>query len=182
MQEIIDITLAIAQRLSNAEIPYMVSGSVAASFHSVTRMTNDIDIVINISNKERNKILNLFKDEYYISQQAIDDAFAGIGMFNIIHNKSIVKCDLILLKSDEFSRSAFLRACKVKVDGFELRVISLEDLILQKLLWKKETGSERQLQDVSNVIEANKLNIDKKYLYEWAKKIKVMHDVEKYFA
>jgi hypothetical protein len=37
---------AIGERLAAAGIPYMVTGSVASSFHGEPRATRDIDIVI----------------------------------------------------------------------------------------------------------------------------------------
>ena len=42
----LDILKLVASRLNDAEIDYMLSGSVALTFYGKPRMTRDIDIVI----------------------------------------------------------------------------------------------------------------------------------------
>ncbi len=171
MQEMIDIALLVAQRLTSANIPYMISGSVAASFYAVPRMTNDVDIVVQLYKKDKEQLLRLFSSDFYISSDSIDDAFAGVGMFNIIHNASVSKCDMILLKDDAFSRSAFSRSLVIEFEGTPLKVISPEDLIIQKLLWKRETGSELQWIDIQRLIESKKESLDKEYLFQWGREL-----------
>jgi hypothetical protein len=180
MEEIIEVLLDITGKLEKAGIPYMISGSIAGNIYSEPRFTNDIDVVIHITKNQKEKIVELFSKEYYISDVAIEDAFAGTGMFNIIQNKWVVKCDLILLKGDTFSKSAFERRLKEKIRDKELFFISAEDLILQKLLWQKDMASDSQIKDIRKIIAA-KLNIlDRDYLVNWASKLGVTEALKKY--
>ncbi len=179
MNDIFDIVLLVAKKLDSAVIPYMVSGSVAATFYAEPRFTNDVDIVIHTFRNNKNEIVKLFQDEFYITATAIDDAFNGVGIFNIIHNTSITKCDFILLKDDEFSQHAFHRAVTKQVKNYDVHIIALEDLIIQKLLWRKETESSQQWTDSKNLFFANSTIIDRNYLLEWGTKLQLAHDIEK---
>ena len=46
MSDELDVLKSVAARLGEAGIPYMVTGSMAANFYAVPRMTRDIDLVV----------------------------------------------------------------------------------------------------------------------------------------
>ncbi len=43
MSQELEVLKIVTKRLKNANIPYMITGSVAANFYAVPRMTRDID-------------------------------------------------------------------------------------------------------------------------------------------
>lgn len=45
---ILDVVLLVTQRPDAASIPYMITGSFAASMYAEPRLTNDINIVISL--------------------------------------------------------------------------------------------------------------------------------------
>lgn len=49
MTEDLEVLRIVASRLETAHLPYMVTGSVAANYYGVPRMTRDIDLVIEVS-------------------------------------------------------------------------------------------------------------------------------------
>lgn len=53
----------VVTKLAKINIPYMVTGSIAANFYTIPRMTRDIDIVIDIMENDINKFIDLFSDE-----------------------------------------------------------------------------------------------------------------------
>lgn len=163
----------VCARLDNAQIPYMISGSTAANLYAPPRATNDVDIVLQIERTRSSVLLNLFQKDFYISQEAVDDAFSGIGMLNVIHQPSVIKFDFIILKSDDFSRNAFARRKEEMFEGKKLWFISLEDLLLQKLVWHTEGGSELQKEDVRRLILANRNRLDVRYCKEWADRLHI---------
>ncbi len=55
-------------------------------------------------------------------------------------------------KPDAYSQSAFSRRKPIKIDSCEVSIISREDLIIAKLIWLKETDSERQKADIQNLL------------------------------
>ncbi|MFQ5604249.1 MAG: hypothetical protein ACE5HS_13360 [bacterium] len=108
----------------------------------------------------------------------MQDAFDKIGFFNIIHFEKSIKCDFILCKSDSFSKQCFQNRTKSIIENKEVYFISKEDLILQKLLWRKETLSEQQLMDVKSVIENHREELDTEYLLGWSQNLKIEKDLK----
>ncbi|OGF62085.1 hypothetical protein A2926_03320 [Candidatus Giovannonibacteria bacterium RIFCSPLOWO2_01_FULL_44_40] len=53
------------------------------------------------------------------------------------------------------------------LEVLKIYFLSPEDLILSKLLWSKESGSELQLRDAESILKFQK-KLDLKYLRKWA--------------
>lgn len=175
--EILQVIADVVARLEKADIPYMISGSIAANIYAEPRFTNDIDIVLQVGEHHRQTIYDCFADGYYVSKDAIRDAFTRIGILNVIHSTLLVKCDLIFLRADEFSQNAFKRRQAVQVENHNVFFISLEDLILQKLLWRKETQSEQQLIDIKRLIAQNESILNREYLSDWSQRLGVQEEM-----
>jgi hypothetical protein len=175
--EILQVIADVVGRLEKADIPYMISGSIAANIYAEPRFTNDIDIVLQVGDHHRETIYDCFADGYYLTKVAVEDAFARLGMLNIIHSTMFVKCDLIFLRLDEFSQIIFKRRQAVSIENHNIFFISLEDLILQKLLWRKETQSEQQLTDIKRLIAQNQMILDRGHLRTWSEKLGLQQEM-----
>jgi len=162
-----DTIKEIARRLDNAEIKYMFTGSIAANFYTVPRMTRDVDIVIELKEGDVDKIHNLFEKDFYVDEDMILEAIRKEGMFNIIHYQSVFKIDFIVRKNNPYRIEEFRRRKKITFEDAELYITAPEDLILSKLYWAKETMSELQLGDVKNLLKSVK-GLDNDYLTKWA--------------
>ena len=92
-------------------------------------------------------------------------ADTGARPWNIIHVPSVVKIDLIPRKDTVYRRAEFERRRRVELAGVPLWIVSIEDLILSKLEWSRESHSEQQRRDVGLLLEAP---LDRAYLDEWA--------------
>lgn len=170
MSEELEVLKKVTGKLNEASIPYMISGSVAMNFHAQPRMTRDIDIVIVLNQDNIRSFIDIFKTEFYLDEETIKEEVKRAGMFNLIHNKYIVKIDFIIQKNDEFSHTAFERRLKIDIDGVKVYISSAEDLILAKLNWAKDSMSEMQLRDVVNIKNFAK-DIDCSYIDNWVKKL-----------
>jgi hypothetical protein len=58
------------------------------------------------------------------------------------------------------------------VEDQEIWIVAPEDLILSKLEWAKDSRSERQLEDVRNLL-LSVPDLDKDYLARWAARLSV---------
>ncbi len=163
-----DIIKEVVKRLEVASIPYMITGSIAANFYSIPRMTRDIDVVIELKESDVERIYNAFEKDFYIDKDMVSDAVKRAGMFNVIHYEAVFKVDFIIRKNDQYNIEGFKRRRKVKVDDFEFYIASPEDLILSKLCWAKDGESDLQITDVKNLIKQTK-RLDEDYLARWAK-------------
>lgn len=178
MNEEFEVLKDITRRLHSAGIEYMMTGSMALAVYATPRMTRDIDIVLYISMQKAATLVNMFADDCYIDEQSVHVAIRDKGMFNIIHNESLMKIDCIVLKEDEYSQVSFTNRRNVHIEDAVISVIAPEDLILAKLIWAKKSGSELQLRDVHQMLTGVE-NLDHEYLHHWAKNTTVKKLLEK---
>jgi hypothetical protein len=160
----LDILKLVTSRLNDAEIDYMISGSVALTFYGKPRMTRDIDIVIVILPEEVDLFVRLFEQDFYIDRDMAAEAVKNQTMFNIIHLETVIKVDFIIRKSQEYRILEFNKRKKMKLEDREVSVVSLEDLIISKLYWAKDSFSEMQIKDIVSLID---LDFDMDYVKEW---------------
>lgn len=178
MSEELEILRDVAEKLNGAGIPYMISGSVAMNYYAQPRMTRDIDVVVTLENNDVDRFISLFEKDYYVDGETVKAEVERRGMFNLINNRYILKIDFILLKDEAIHCEGFKRRKKVTVDGFEVWMISPEDLVIQKLLWAKDSRSEMQIRDVGNMVRICS-EMDMRYLGKWLDELGLKEMFEK---
>jgi len=166
----LDVLKDVTNRLSGNKIDYMLTGSFAMNYYAQPRMTRDIDIVVILESDDIKRVTEIFDEDYYVSDEAVEDAIKHQTIFNLIHFRNLVKVDIIVRKNNEYRKHEFERRQKVDIGNFEIWIVSKEDLILSKLYWAKESKSEMQIGDVRNLLATA---VDKEYLLQWAGKLGV---------
>ena len=167
MSEQLDVLKLVAERLQRADIAYMITGSIALNYYAQPRLTRDIDIVVALRLEDAERVTNLFATDFYIDADAVRNAIAHLGMFNIINYDYVMKVDLIARKDTPYRQEEFARRSAVEIDGVTMWLVTAEDLLLSKLAWAAESRSEIQLQDVRNLIRAV-ADLDWTYNERWA--------------
>jgi hypothetical protein len=160
--EIEDLLIKVTGILDKLKIPYIITGGMAVSIWGRTRYTADIDIVVELLEKNINllakELLSVDKD-VYVSEEAMREASEIKGEFNFIHPQSQLKVDFWVIKN-AFNKQEIKRAIVKKIDGKKISFVSPEDLILSKLLWYQLSESTRQLEDVESVLRISKVDMD----------------------
>ena len=164
----IDIVRDVSNKLEQARIGYMLTGSMAMNYYAQPRMTRDIDVVIAISPDDVGRVAALFRPDYYVSEENIRESIAHESIFNLIHQESVIKVDCIIRKNSEYRRMEFGRRQKISVLDFITFIVSKEDLIISKLSWAKESNSDVQLSDVRNLLATG---YDDAYLRHWTREL-----------
>ena len=170
MSEELEVLKIVAERLEGAGISYMISGSVAANYYTIPRMTRDIDVVIELEQGDVETFVGLFESDFYISREVIKNEVSRRGMFNLIHNRHVIKIDFIVKKSSAYQQSAFSRKKEVIIEQSPVWFVTAEDLVISKLLWAKDSHSEIQLKDVANLMQTVD-NLDVKYIDGWVREL-----------
>ncbi|MBT9171802.1 MAG: hypothetical protein DDT21_00175 [Syntrophomonadaceae bacterium] len=172
MSEELDVLKDISRRLSLAGIPYMITGSMAMSLYACPRMTRDIDIVILLLDDDVDLFVTALDKDYYLDTASIRLALRKPPhMFNVIHEKFIIKVDLILRPDTDYARTAFERRRSCDLFGQTVWVITAEDLILAKLNWARDSHSEFQLNDVRAMLRGE--NLDMFYIEKWVRDLEL---------
>ena len=170
MSEELEVLKVVAERLNEAGIDYMISGSTAVNYYTVPRMTRDVDVVIDLQARGIQKFVSLFDADFYIDEITVAREVSRRGIFNIIHSQYLIKVDFVVRKESEFEGQAFARRVRVVIEKRPLWFISAEDLVIAKLLWAKESHSEMQLKDCGNLLKTVK-NLDLAYIREWVARL-----------
>lgn len=152
MSDELEVLKLVAARLDAAAIPYMVSGSMAMNYYAQPRLTRDIDIVVELEAGDADRLAALFTPDFFCEVDAVHDAVHRRGMFNIIHNDTVVKVDFIVRKDVPYRVEEFARRRSIDIGDARVRMVAPEDLLLSKLHWAKDSRSELQLKDARNLI------------------------------
>ncbi len=170
MSDELDVLLSVTARLQASGIVYMVTGSMAANFYATPRMTRDIDLVVELSDADIDRVVGLFQDTYYIDPDMVQQAIRNRSMFNMIHNALVVKVDCVVRKDTDYRREEFARRRTITLAGQSVAIVAPEDLILSKLDWARESRSQMQLDDVRNLLRSVQ-DLDRVYLSHWADRL-----------
>lgn len=177
MTEQEELLKKIADILGELNIPYAITGGIAVTVWGRPRFTADIDIIVELApqklDKLAEKLLRIDK-VVYVDKFMMQRALERRGEFNFIHPASGLKVDFWVLKDEPFSKEQIRRCIRKKIANVPVFFVSPEDLILSKLLWHKESGSDRQLEDVASVLRRQK-KLNWKYLKKWAKSQSTAH-------
>jgi hypothetical protein len=173
LTEPILVTLQVAEALEDLEIPYFIAGSLATAVHGVARATMDVDLVAVLKPGQIEPLLTALGDAFFVDEQMIRNALRQGLSFNLIHKKTMFKVDIFPARDRAYDRAQFERRAAYALaeeTGQTAYVASPEDNILSKLELYRLGGeiSDRQWQDVINVLKIQGERIDRTYLEYWA--------------
>ena len=156
--------------LENLGIPYMVVGSMASMAYGEPRLTQDIDVVVDLHDRHVLRLCAAFpQPEYYVSPEAAAEAVQHEGQFNIIHPTSGNKVDLLVVKKDAYGQEQFARRQRVEImPDREGAVARPEDVIIGKMEYYREGGSEKHLRDITGILKVSPDEVDRRYVARWA--------------
>lgn len=156
--------------LEKLGVTYLLGGSLASGVYGEPRLTHDIDVVIELKPNQVVQLCEAFPaPEYYVSQQAARDALATAGQFNVIHPASGNKIDFIIVRRDAWGRSQISRRRREQILPDQLGYTAApEDVIVAKLWYYREGGSEKHLRDIAGVLRVSREKIDEAYIDHWA--------------
>lgn len=159
----------VTQTLENQDIPYMLSGSLALTLYAIPRATRDIDMIVELQDKHVSKFIEAIKDDFYFHEPTIKEEIKRHGMFNIIHLESSYKVDFIIRSAHPFEILKFQRRKQIDFLGIKIWVITLEDLVISKLVWIQQLESELQKRDIESLLENP--TADFIYIKKWCKEL-----------
>lgn len=179
-QSMISVFIEVINKLESEKIPYMVVGSVASIVYGEPRMTHDMDLVIDILPSSAAKFESLFpiEDFYCPPLEVLKSEIVHRGQFNLIHQNTGIKIDIMIRKNSEHSKIEFTRKQKIPFwKNQDFYLASAEDVIIKKLSFYKEGGSEKHLKDIRGMLAES--DIDQTYLNDWINKLSLNSEWDK---
>jgi hypothetical protein len=172
IDELLRYLTAVLERLS---VPYFVTGSVASMTYGEPRFTQDVDIVADLRETHVAPFVASFPaPDYYISEDAVRTAIRQRRQFNLMHIFNGVKADVIVPPDTEFNQSRMSRRRRMPLGSTgEAMMASPEDVILKKLEYYRDGGSEKHLRDIATIFHVGAFPVDRQYLESWAERLGV---------
>lgn len=176
--EPIAVTLKMTNALEALGVRYFIGGSLATAVHGVARATMDVDVVADLHPEHVESLVRILGDAFYADPEMMRSAIRHQSSFNVIHQETMFKVDIFIPKKRPFDQVQFERRVLQSLTGdpeHKVYIASPEDNILAKLEWYRMGGevSDRQWQDVLNVLKVQGDRLDMDYLGHWAVQLEV---------
>lgn len=165
-----DLRAYLVNVLERLRLEYFITGSVAAAYYGEPRFTNDIDVVVRLSEESVVELCAQFAGpDFYVSEEAAKQAVRSRGQFNIIHAESGLKVDVIVPSDTPYDRGRLSRKQRARGDEtYDAFFASPEDVILKKMQYYREGGSEKHIRDITGILKLSGDRLDAPYILEWA--------------
>ena len=178
-----DVAHRLTRYLEQEAIDYFLGGSIASTTYGEPRFTQDVDVIVRLSEDDVDLLVAEFESDFYVSGPALHEAVQRKSSANLIHLDTNFKIDLIVSRERPFEKSRFERRVRKSAAGQSFWFCTAEDIVLVKLEWYKNSGEvlERQLRDVQTVLMVQE-SLDLDYLRKWAVRLGVLELLERSIA
>jgi hypothetical protein len=178
-----ELSLLFIRPLNLAGIRYAVSGSVAAIIYGEPRLTHDVDVLVFLNDQNIRQLPQIFPSaDFYVPPAetiAAEVSREKHGHFNIIHINTGFKADFYPTGRDEMNAWAFRRRRPVQFEREPVMVAPPECVIVSKLEFYREGGSDKHLRDIRSMLAVSGDQIDKSELNEWIQRRGVQEQWQK---
>lgn len=164
--------------LNESDIDYVIIGGFAAIIYSRSRMTMDIDVIINIKPAESGKIKKLMasfeRKEFDILESEVIASLNEKSYISVFDKNSPFRIDIKSIYT-ELDRIALKNKKQLRIFDLETWIEDPCDLIIAKLIY----GSQQDIEDIVAVLLDAKEELNFEYLYIRAKEEKVHEKLQK---
>src|SRR5215469_2224717 len=147
-----ELSLLFVRPLNRLGFRYVVSGSVAAMLYGEPRLTHDVDFVVFLRQADIARLQEAFpSQEFYVPPTDVittEIARPAKGQFNVIHSGTGFKADFYTAGRDDLNAMALGNSRKMEYHGEPINVAPPEYVILRKLEYFREGGSDKHLRDI----------------------------------
>jgi hypothetical protein len=159
----------ITGRLEQAGIAYCLVGGLASIAYGRPRLTLDADVVLSIEPGQIGSLLGAFPAEHFYLPPAevlhAEVQRESRGHFNIIHQHSALRADCYVAGRSELARWEMQNRRRLPMGSGEAWFAPPESVIVNKLIFHREGGSEKHLEDIRGMLNA--ATVDHSILAEW---------------
>ena len=153
-----DFYVRVVKVLDEIGAPYMIVGAYGGSVFGIARSTNDIDMLVELQEKDCYAISKKFPPpRYYADPEMIKNSIDMGIMFNLIDTEEGARADLVPLKREPEYQLAFNRRVRETFQSprgeiFEAWVAQPTDIIIGKLQAWNEGKSDKHPKDIFSIL------------------------------
>ena len=172
-----DLIALFVRPLEENDLQYMVTGGVASVIYGDPRFTRDIDIVLELDAHALPRLVSIFDPGAYylppLEALEIEVGRTRYGHFNVIHRGTGLRADVYLLDKTDVQQWGFRGRQRLPLDTVTISVATPEYVIVQKLLYFKDSGSDRHLRDIAMMLRVSGDHIDRDEVAQWASRLRL---------
>src|SRR5206468_764412 len=132
---------------------------------------NDLDLVVFLRKDDIQRLAAAFPSpDFYVPPEEVivaEIAREEKGQFNLVHVGTGFKADIYTTGRDDFNAWAFRNARKLEFKGETILVAPPECVIVRKLEYFREGGSEKHLRDIRAMLNVSGESINREDLNFW---------------
>ncbi|MGG6267104.1 hypothetical protein ACQ4M3_13135 [Leptolyngbya sp. AN03gr2] len=176
-QDSIGLTQQLHSLFTDLQIPYYLGGGLAAAIWGEPRVTQDADLILSFDPEQRTELIDRLIAEleqigFYCPPGAVEEVRSRSGKtVSITHTQTVDNADLIAMPNEPFEHSQMQRRLLIETFGSPFWVCTAEDIILQKLVYSRQSRSEKQWRQVLGVLKAQSNQLDFEYLNRWGEQL-----------
>lgn len=168
----------IIEVLEKENIDYCLFGGLAMQVYKRIRATRDVDLIVSIAqDKTLGLVDRVEKEGFKFDKKRGIIKINGFELLRFIWIDEETTFEIFIdtvTATTEFQKQIFKRKIKTDFLGIMVNIASLEDLLLLKLLADRPID----FLDAQCLFEENKKEIDKDYLKNWAKRLRVFRKLQ----
>lgn len=169
IQDSIQLAVDLHQIFAAADIPYYVTGGVAAIAYGESRTTQDLDVVLFVPREVVPALAQTLEQAgFYVP--GVEDVLSGrMKTLQVTQVNTISRADLVIADDNEYEQLKLTRRQSyVLTDNHSIYLVSPEDLVVNKLRWGQQSESQKQWRDILGVLKAQQESLDYEYMHHWA--------------
>ena len=173
--------LTFLRKIEGLSLDYVITGSVASILYGKPRLTQDMDVVVIFPISKIGAFVSSFdiNDYYCPPDEAIKEAIqrGERGHMNVIDQKTGFKIDIYPAGNDDLTGWGFENKKRVElIAGEEVWVAPPEYVILKKLVFYKEGGSGKHIDDIKGMLEVSGDQISTSIIDKWVQKLDLSNE------
>ena len=175
----VDVVTRVCAELDRQGIRYALTGSVVSSVYGEPFASQDVDICVNMTENQARSLASALPMDFYRSDVGLVEAVRSRSMSNLVDIRTQLKLDLSVLADDPYFDRVMSRRQGVQLEAgsSKLWAVSPEDIVLMKLLWRKESRSSKQWENALSVMKVQRGKLDYSYMREWSEKLGIQDDL-----
>jgi len=156
--------------LHRVDITYFIVGSVASIQYGEPRFTADVDLAVALQPAHCRTLEALFPSPAFYCPptevMTVECQRQERGHFNIIETATGLKADIYPCRTQPLFTWALANRKLLEIDGVDFWFAPPEYVIVWKLLFHREGGSEKHLRDISSMLATSSDSIDQAFVEE----------------
>ncbi len=162
-----EATAAVIDAFDALHVPYMLVGSLSASYYGIARSTQDADFVVQATPEMISSLLDRLEDVFQADRQMSFESVTTPRRYLLRLIEGTFVVELFLLSEDAHDQQRFARRCRRRILDRDVSIPTAEDVIVTKLRWSHAGRRRKDVDDARDVIAVQGNWIDWDYINSW---------------